>query len=881
MKTIWKRIAALTLTGAMCVSLFGCGDKKDKESNKLLSDELGFGYTTSYQDMDAELEYLQSTVSAGGKLYLQGAYYSADDPAASGDRLYELDPATGKTTLVPLPKLTEAENTSENIQNIALSPDGSGYWAIINTYSYTPYADGFEDYDPAIEDAAGDDEAPADEEAPTDEATPDGDAAPEDDAGLSAGIQVDLLSNTVPAENADAPADETPAEDTAEAPEATDAEPAEGEAEADPDTAGDTDEVMPISIDPAAEDDQNSYAAKKFDMDGELLQEINLNDVAAESDWFYCQALAQDGDGYLYIVTDEGKVLCYDKDCNRQEDINLDTYYVQSLITLGSGAVLASYYERDGDGGTVVTRLEKGSASEPMRPEGVNETSSLYLYGGDGDSVLISDGTYLYYMNAATGETSKLLSWLDSDINASNISGVAGSEDSLLVVLSNYGYSTGDFTLELGTLTKTPAEELPEKTVLTLGALYLSGPLYSAVVDFNRTNENYRITLVDYSAYNTTDDYTLGSKQLDMDVVSGSGPDLIDLSSGNVDKYLNKGVLANLSDLLKKDETISQEDLIAGPLQGYTKDDKLYGLPYSFGLQTLYGSAKLFGDKTGWTPQEMNEIFSGLDEDVQILAYTTRSSFLSMMLYNNLSSFVDYGKATCSFDSEEFKSLLQATAYLPADPDENGDGMTEAIAYSDGDEMQQLQQGDTLLSTGYISSSYDIRNFLGLYVKENGIIRVGYPVESGNGALLSVYNALAISNKCKEKDGAWEFIKSLLTDDFQKNQWNLPITVSAFDAMLETLKEREYYMEGDEKVYVDSTYYIGDTEYTLDPITDEQAQEFKDYVNGASRVSTSYDEDLMNIITEEAAAFFAGDKTVDEVADLIQNKASIYLGETS
>lgn len=309
------------------------------------------------------------------------------------------------------------------------------------------------------------------------------------------------------------------------------------------------------------------------------------------------------------------------------------------------------------------------------------------------------------------------------------------------------------------------------------------------------------------------------------------------------------------------------------------KDGKLYGMPFSFGLQTLYGSAKLFGDKTSWTTQEMAEIIGGLDEDVQVLSYSTRSNFLTMMLYNNLTSFVDYEKATCSFDSDAFKGLLQAAAHLPADPEEDSNGGEVAFA-SDYDEMQQLQQGDTLLSTGYIYGSYEIKNFLNLYVKENGIINIGYPADSGSGAVLSVDNALAISDKCKHKDGAWAFVKSTLTDEFQQNQWNMPVTLSAFDAMMEKAREPEYYMDNGEKVYVDPKAYIGDTEYKLPEITDAQVQEFKDYINNASRVMTTYDSDLMDIVTEEAEAFFAGDKSVDETADLIQSRASIYLGET-
>ena len=603
MKTILKRIGALALTGAMCVSLFGCGDKKEQDSqHKLLANELGFGYLADYQDLDAELEYLQSTTMAGGKLYLQGYYYNEADMEQSGDRIYELDPATGETKMVTLPKLESGENSSENIQAMALSPDGSGYWLVTNLYTYTPMegeglpevlpAEAEPDAEtPADGEAAADGETPAEEEAPTDAKTP-----AEDGTGLSAGVSVDLLSNTVPT------AEEAPEADAAE----TDAD-----APAADEELGSDAEESNMAL-PSAGNDQNQYAAKKYDMSGSLLQEIDLTEAVAEEEWFYCQAVAQDGEGNLYIAANEGKVLCYDKTNQRLDDIDLNTYYVQSLVTAGNGVVLATYYEAEGDGGTAISRLENGKASEAMKPEGVSDTGSLYIYGGEDDTVLLSDGNVLYHLNVTTGETSKLLSWLDSDINASNISGVAGSEDKLLVVLSSYAHGSGEYTFELGTLSKTPADEMPERTVLTLGAEYLDEKIRDAVVKFNRTSDTYRVTLVDYSTYNTTEDYTLGSKQLEMDVVSGNSPDLISLSGAKVDKYIGKGALVNLSELLGKDETISEEDLMSGPLQGFSKDGKLYGMPYSFGVQTLYGSAKLLGERESWTTKEMAEVLEGL-----------------------------------------------------------------------------------------------------------------------------------------------------------------------------------------------------------------------------------------------------------------------------
>lgn len=846
MMKIWKRAAALLLAGAMCAGLFGCGDKKDKNENKLLSQELGFGYLSTYQDLDAELEYLQSTTAANGKVYLQGYYYDENDYEASGDRLYELDPETGKVKQLALPELDRSEGRSENIQSMTVCPDGSGLWMLTNIYTYTPMEEDLSDGD--LYDGG------ADEAAPEDMPVDDTEAAGEADEALADGYELNLLADVTHVEVAEPVADV------------------------------DADSALEDDLDSIAYgEDQNHYKAKKYDMDGKLLQEIDLDSLVKDDKWFYCQCAAQDGQGNLYIACDGdggGRIVGFDKDGKQLPDIALKANYVQSMSTAGNGAVMLTFYQEEG--GMAFSTLENGSASAPVRPDGIPETASLNIYGGDADSVFFSDGNLLYTMDLKTGETRKLLSWLDSDIVGSNIAGVVGTEDSLLVLLQEYAHGSGEYTFEMGTLKKTPAEELPQRTILTLGAEYLDEQVRSAVVDFNRKSDTYRITLVDYGSYNTTEDYSLGSKQLDMDVISGAGPDIISLGSGNQDKYFAKGVLLDLNEFLEKDGDVSRDNLLAGPLKTYERNGKLYGIPYSAALQTIYGSLELLGDRERWNLREMVEVIEELPEDVDVFNGFTRSNFLTYMVYMNMSSFVDYEKADCFFESEEFKSLLELSKKMPEDQDEGEHGETviveEAGVYMD--DMQRLQQGEMLLCSEGVSGEYDLKRFLKLYVKENGIVPIGFPTGEGNGAVLNVYGGLAISAGCGAKEGAWEFVKSTLTDEFQENMWSLPVTETAFDAMIEKAREPEYYMQDGEKVYVESTAYIGDTEYKLGDITDEDVQRLKDYINGAT-FSGYYDEDLMKIITEDAGAFFAGDKSADETAKMIQNRVKTYLGETS
>ena len=864
-----KRGAAIALAGAMCLSMAACGDKsgsKDsKKETKTLAQELGYGYLSEYHDLDVDMDWINSSdvSTAQGKLYFAGQYYD-DATGQSGAHLYCADPATGEVTEIPMAALESTDTSSQNLQAVTVSPDGGSYWTIIDTYTFA--ADDGAVMDATAETAIADEtpaeETPAEEaateEAPAEEATTE-EAATEEAAAEEAATE------EAPAE--DAAAEEAPAEEAAEAP-ADDTAEAEASAE---DNFDDSNAVV---------DNQEIYTAYKYDMSGNQLLEIDLTDiVSTDQDWFYPQYVAQDGEGNLFVASDS-KIYCFGADGSEKEHIELQDQWVSSMLSTGDGTVVANYYDSNA-GNPVLCKVENGKLGDPITISGDGNFNSMNFYPGTGSTLMASDGNFLYSVDIGTGVSTKMLSWLDSDINATNLAGVAAASEDQLLVLCNRFSMKGNNTYELGTLTKTPASEIPERTLLTLGAEYLDSNIKDAVIDYNRKSNDYRITLVDYSQYNTEDDYTLSTQQLDRDVVSGNCPDIISITSGHQDKYIAKGALADLSALMEKDDSISQDDLVAGALKAYISDGKLYGMPYNFSLQTLIASVKLVGDRTSWTMADMAQVIEGLDDTVSVMEYTSQTEFLQQMVYQNMNQFVDYGKATCSFDSDAFKQLLTAASKLPTDDELHGDDTSYSFS-SDGT-YQLLQSGDLLLTTSYISGdSYSIKEFYGLYNnKDFGMTNIGYPTDEGSGVQISVGGGLAISAKSKYTDVAWDFIKTLLSDDFQTDQWSFPVTKTAFDkAMAETMEKDSYTDENGEKVYYDQTTYIGDTEYTIPPLTQEQVDDFKTMVDNAS-VGGNYDSDILDIINEEAAAFFSGDKSADDVAGLIQNRVSIYLGETS
>ena len=83
-----------------------------------------------------------------------------------------------------------------------------------------------------------------------------------------------------------------------------------------------------------------------------------------------------------------------------------------------------------------------------------------------------------------------------------------------------------------------------------------------------------------------------------------------------------------------------------------------------------------------------------------------------------------------------------------------------------------------------------------------------------------------------------------------------------------------------------STVVIGGTGVNEDgsisiyAMTQEQVDQILDLINTTTAVY-GYDESILNIISDEATAYFAGEKSLDDTANMIQSRVNLYVAEQS
>ena len=152
-------------------------------------------------------------------------------------------------------------------------------------------------------------------------------------------------------------------------------------------------------------------------------------------------------------------------------------------------------------------------------------------------------------------------------------------------------------------------------------------------------------------------------------------------------------------------------------------------------------------------------------------------------------------------------------------------------------------------------------------------------------------DAVCISTTSQKKEAAWSFIETLLTEEAQENDklWSIPVRISAFEKHLEEAMEPSYLYDDNGEVVMDedgnpvqrslSTYRWSDGfEVNVYAVTKEEADEILHVISQIDGIY-EYDASIMDILLEEIAPYFAGQKSVDEAAGIIQSRVQLYINE--
>ena len=643
--------------------------------------------------------------------------------------------------------------------------------------------------------------------------------------------------------------------------------------------------------------------------DGSTIASLDLSDTNNEDNEDgmsgNLSSFAVDAAGNLY-VSDYNNIYVLDAEGNVQFKLD-GSQYNGSLCRLNAQQVGVMWYNYTDD---VNAADENGQYFVPIDLETKDWGEKVKLPSNVG-SILPGDDAYDFYYTynnniygyaAKTDTKEKLVDWLACDVDTNNMSGYAMLSDSRVAALMQ-DWSTDPTTYQLIVLHRVDASEIKEKKVLTLACMYLDWDLRSMIVEYNKTNDEYRINVVDYGEYATDDDYNAGVTKLTTEIISGSVPDIFLTSDLPIDKYAAKGVIADLNTFMDGGNGLSRDYFVPQILNALEKDGKLYELPTSFTVTTAYALSSIASQYDTWNVAAVQDAMTQLQEGATVFSDGwTKNTALSNCLSRNLSAFVDWTTGKCEFDSEAFQQLLAFCNSFPAETSD-GDG---AIAYASSADIAvddamwesdatRITNGKQLMST---TGMYSFDSYIwNVYAIRDKITFTGYPTEDGSGSSFELQMPMAISSVTKYPDAAWDFVCSIIkkmnTIDENNYYYGFPISQAAFDAEMTDIMTEQYQLdENGEQVDWDGdgepdkairgsyeTMENGETVYKdVYALTQEDIDQILGVINSTTSVY-DYDQEILDIITDEVAAYFAGDKDVQTTASMIQSRVNLYVQE--
>lgn len=353
-------------------------------------------------------------------------------------------------------------------------------------------------------------------------------------------------------------------------------------------------------------------------------------------------------------------------------------------------------------------------------------------------------------------------------------------------------------------------EKSTTKQIIKIAGIEISDELKTQILNYNNSNDEYIIECMDYSSDEAS------CNRMNMDIIAGKSDMLVfnNYSSLAAENY-NSFLFTDLSEYLSGDSEINEDEYFLNVIELFRGGNKLYAVTTEFNIYSMITTQESKKDK----PLLLDDLFF---DNAEINDY--RFAYASDIL----SCYID----DRSFVNDDFRSVLKG---LKENVVDTGNGFNLNFGF------REFVEGSNMMYTGSLMTScYGQKNKKTYYC--------GFPAKKGNGIVAESLESISILDNSNNKQGAWEFIKYCLSDDYQDQLYRgIPVKRSAYD---KAFNEEKYVKEQCLNVIDKADVrYIGNTK-------------------------------LFNIIWEESEQYFNDLRSLDETIEVIKNKTKIYFSET-
>lgn len=509
-------------------------------------------------------------------------------------------------------------------------------------------------------------------------------------------------------------------------------------------------------------------------------------------------------------------------------------------------------------------------------------TPSPYRLIVNNGEVITDDGEGLVKVNLLTGDRENLFRWGDTDIYGKEIENARVSDQGDIVLLSH--------DQELILLHKEATNPYAGKRILKVGINEQNTMYYPMIRAYNKRTESLGRVYVyfpDRNPYGFNAALKAdAADRLLLDMKSGDGPDIL-LDYSVYGQFNQEGILVDLNTYIDGAQGLNRSLYFDNVFRAFEDNGKLYQMPMTFELSALVGDKTVVGEVSGWNVSEFGNKLDQLPDGMQPLLYFFDSTaaelpldgtgILLNLLYRDMTHYVDYGKGEVYFDSEDFRKLLEAARKAsPTIGEETLRNLWNEYAERPAYNSFYVMVEDRVCAITPMDLD-GLYSYAPLTKLCGGNAEfIGWPVSSGNGVAARARSSVGISAFSGAKEEAWDFVKYLMASETQmeiatSNDRFIFVNRECEEAFLQ--KEIDNYDKSMEPYANNPEYMAAFPRYDQ-----EMASAFTKVVESIS-TKICKNPTIMEIIREEAPAYFDGSKSAEDVSRIIQSRASTLIAE--
>lgn len=381
--------------------------------------------------------------------------------------------------------------------------------------------------------------------------------------------------------------------------------------------------------------------------------------------------------------------------------------------------------------------------------------------------------------------------------------------------------------------------------------------LEKAIEDFNASQDDFVVKLVKHE-YQALDDMEDLRTKVYASLLGEESPDLLDLRQLDEVALSKNGYLEDLTPWLESSAVLSKSDYETQVLECGNVCGIQAFLPKTISLRFLVTSKNTYNGN-GWTYQDLLRVWREHPDANEI----TMGGCIETLLSSNLSYFMNFDKAECYYDEKEFWELLTWILERPS--------RVENSVSSEDEIREEIHNGKILWRSKRVLSIRDIQ-----FIEEefDGAANyVGYPSPDGKPMVwLETTDNIGILKNSTHKEGAWKFLEF-----YQKHRDEQSLFLYELPGD-KTLRDQLFQEELSETSELSGVNDGGNRSYRGRYSTKQEIEIFNDLLSKARKLPDCNDE-IWDIFCQELPACLSGEKSVEEVTGILQNRISLYLKE--